>query len=216
VGWLYLSDSNELFIYYEANPSPEQMITQDIAREIAIKSGNRKYRLDLMDPLAEKAQPNTGLSVVDDMNRMFAMFKREGICTGAYWQVWSTKGTRGRENIRERLKNSIACGKPFNNLVQRKEKGEAKKVFLPTIWIFSKCKHFSNSFKNWRWEEWATSATQTIKEEKNTPGQRWSHFPMVVEAFLKDNRFQPTKDGYWGKAPKQEPGRYFQNRRQYA
>jgi hypothetical protein len=201
-----------LFIYDEYNPSPEQLITQDIAREIAIRSGNRQYRLDLIDPLAVKAQPNTGLSVVDDLNRLFTMFKREGLCTGGYWQPWDTKGTRGRENIRERLKNSVACGKPFNNVVQKKD----RKEFLPTVWIFAKCKNFAHSFKNWRWEEWGTSAAHTVKEEKNAPQQKWSHFPMVAEAFLKDNRFHPTKGGYWGQREKtREPSRYFHNKRAY-
>lgn len=194
IGWLYLNEFDELFVYDEYNPSPEHLVTEQIARETALKSGNRKYRLDLIDPLAAKVQPNTGLSVVDDLNRLFAMYRREGICTGAYWQVWDTKGTRGRENIRERLKNSVTAGKPFNNVIVK----NGKKVYLPTIWIFSRCKQFANSFKNWRWDEWADSSAGTVKEEKNTAQQRYSHFPMVVEAFLKDNRFRPTRGSYWG------------------
>lgn len=211
MGWMCMSDTDELFIYDEFNPVPDQMVTAEIAEAAAKISRDYRYRLDLVDPLAQKTQSNTGLSVVDDLNRCFQMHKREGICTGAYWQPWDTKSTRGRDQITTRLKNSVAVGKPFCNLVKRNGKTE----YLPTIWIFSRCKMFANSFKNWRWEEWSDNTSLTTKEEKNTPMQKWSHFCMVVEGLLKDNRFRASQGMHHGGASRaeNEATRYFRRER---
>jgi hypothetical protein len=111
--------------------------------------------------------------------------------------VWDTKSERGRDAIKARLKNSIIVGKPFNN-VQTKD---GQRVVLPTIWFFSGCKNFVNSFKTWRYNENANTGASQSKEAPNTPAQKHSHFPMVVEGILKDARFR---------APRPRPA--FQNR----
>lgn len=188
IGWMYLSEDNELFLYDELNPSPEMKVTKEIVEEMACKSGpERRFLFNLIDPLATKTQSNTGTSVVDDINRIFLSLRREGVCTGGYWEPWDSKSTRGRDQIIQRLKNSIAVGKPFNNVISRNGKMEK----LPTIWIFSKCRQFASSFKNWRWEEWAVGDQN--REDKNTAQQKWSHFPMTVEAVLKDVRFRAVR-----------------------
>jgi hypothetical protein len=165
-----------------------------------------------MDPLAQTAQPNTGTSVMDDMNRYFLNAKREGLCSGAYWQPWNTKSERGRDMVAMRMKNAVTCGKPFNNLQVR----DGKKEYLPTIWIFSRCKNFANSFKNWRWEEWADPSAQVSKEEKNTAQQKFSHFPMTVEGLLKDQRFRPCRGDFWKVREAADASRYFKRERMHA
>jgi hypothetical protein len=208
VGWAYLSEDDELFIYDELNPCPEMMVTKDIAEDIGSRSGpERRFTLNLIDPLAQKTQSNTGMSVVDDLNRIFLSMKREGVCTGGFWQPWDTKSTRGRDQLITRLKNSVAVGVPFNNVVTRN--GRAEK--LPTVWIFSRCKNYSNSFKNWRWEEWSTASA--AKEDKDTPQQKWSHFPMTVEAVLKDLRFRPTRGPSMRTTAEDRTLRYFTRER---
>jgi len=204
VGWMYLSEDDELFIYDESNPCPEMMVTKDIAEDIGSRSGpERRFTLNLIDPLAQKTQSNTGMSVVDDLNRIFLSLKREGVCTGGFWMPWDTKSTRGRDQLITRLKNSVAVGVPFNNMVTRNGRAER----LPTIWIFSRCKNYANSFKNWRWEEWASASN--AKEDKDTPQQRWSHFPMTVEAVLKDMRFRPTRSASMRTTAEERTLRYF-------
>lgn len=184
-GFLALSPQNEVFIYEEYNPSPERMVTLQIARELAIRSRDYKYALSLIDPNAAQKQSNTGLRVVDDLNRIFGELKRERIGTGAYWQSWDTKATTGRDRIRERLKNSRLCGTPYNNRIVK----DGRTEYLPTIWILDNCIQTIASFKNWRREEWANRTSLLVNDEKDKPQQKWSHFPMVVEAILKHPAF---------------------------
>jgi hypothetical protein len=113
--WLSMSPYNEAFVWREFSPDPERMITRSIANEIALLSGGLKYKLNLIDALASQNNPKTNTTTVDDLNSYFLTLKREGICTGGYWETWDTKGIRGREVIRERLNNALECKRPFNN-----------------------------------------------------------------------------------------------------
>jgi hypothetical protein len=191
--FMSISPQNEAFIWEEFNPSPENMITFDIARELAVLSRDFKFTLSLIDPLANKTQSNTGLTVIDDMNRAFSMYKKEGLGTGGYWQGWDTKSTRGRDEIRKRLMNSMKVGKPFNNKVIGKH-GEKK--YLPTLWILDNCKLMARSMRNWRLEEWANNSINSTKDKKEIPQQKWSHMNMPVEAFFKHPACKPKMGGW--------------------
>lgn len=182
-----LSPEDEAFVYLEYNPDPSNLITQEIARELASMCGDYKYQFNLIDPLSVKVQVNTGMSSCDDLNRYFHELKRDGIGTGAYWRGWDTKSTRGREEIQKRLKNARRVGKPFNNT--HVENGRS--VRLPTLWIMDTCPITAKSMKNWRLEEWSDQTSLATKEQKESPQQRWSHFPMCLEAIFKEQSFRP-------------------------
>lgn len=186
-----LSPTDEAFVYLEYNPDPTTSITYEIARHFASICGDYRYAFNLIDPLATKVQVNTGLSTVQDLNRYFSDLKGEGIGTGGYWRAWDTKSTRGREEITKRLKNAKRVGKPFNNKVL--ENGRER--YLPTLWITEDCPQVLKSFKNWRLEEWADASSLSTKEQKETPQQKWSHFPMCIEAVMKEVGFRPKMDG---------------------
>jgi len=186
-GWMSISPQNEAFIWEEFNPSPESMITFDIAKEMCLKSKDYKFLLNLADPLANKTQSNTGMTVMEDMNRAFMMYKKEGVGTGGYWQGWDTKSTKGRDEMRKRVRNAVQCGKPFNNVVMK----NGKKVFLPTIWVLDNCKITAKSMKNWRLEEWTNNAANAMKDKKEIPQQRYSHFNMVWECLYKHPAVRP-------------------------
>lgn len=186
-GFMAISPQNEVFIYDEFNPSPEKMITLEIARVLASKSKHYQYILSLTDPLATKTQSNTGLSVVDDLNRAFYEFKRDGICSGGFFRSWDTKSTRGRDEVRKRMKNSRIVGKPFNNRIAK----DGREEYLPTIWIFSSCRESILSFKNWRMEEWGSREKELTADKKNVTQTRYSHFPDVYEAIFKESTFRP-------------------------
>jgi len=185
-GAMSLSDKNELFIWGELNPSPEQMVTMEIAERFAKIGSEYTFGVNLIDPLAKQIQVNTGYSTMDDLNRIFSMLYREGKCMPCSWQPWDTKSQVGRDEIKKRLKNSIAVGKPFSNRTERSGKEE----YLPTIWILDYCVNFSRSLKNWRLEEWANNTTNQAKDSKETPQQKWSHFCMVIEGLLKHQGFK--------------------------
>jgi len=181
IGWVAVSPQDEIFVYQEFNPSPEKMITLEIARVMVNRSKDYRFDLNLIDPLASKIQPNTGLSSLEDLNRIFSAFKKEGIGTGGWWQSWDTKSQKGRDEIRKRLQNAVLCGKPFNNEV--KQEGITKR--LPTIWICDTCPITVASLKNWKREEWADRTSLVTKDEKEVPQQKWSHFCTMLEGLLK-------------------------------
>lgn len=189
IGWISLSPKNEAFIWGELSASPERMVTLDVAKEIVAKSKDYPYPINLIDPLANQKQSATGLSVVDDLNRYFYDMKREGFGTGGYWQTWDTKSTRGRDEIRMRLANAKTCGVPFNNRIQK----DGQERYLPTLWIFDTCRQVIDSFKNWRKEEWSSRDAMLIKDPKDSPQQRWSHFPMVFEGIFKSPAFSVNR-----------------------
>jgi len=180
-GWIAVSPQDEIFVYNEFNPSPERLITAEIMRVVASRSQDYRFELNLVDPLASKIQPNTGISSLEDMNRIMAAYRKEGLGTGGYWTVWDTKSQKGRDEIRKRLMNAAKVGHPFANEVQI----EGHKQYLPTIWVLDNCKQTIQSLKNWRREEWAGRSGSVGKEEKETPQQKWSHFCTMLEGLLK-------------------------------
>ena len=192
IGWAALSDNDEMFVYDEMAPSPEKFTTDAIARAVAENSGDYRYKLNLVDPLIKSANgkdsPRPEWSVLDDFNGAFSRLRQAGVGTGGLWEVWDTKSERGRDAVKVRLKNSIICGKPFNNIQYK----EGARVVLPTIWFFSKCKNFTNSLRGWAYSEWSNTGMNHSKEAKDAPEQKNSHFCMVLEGLLKDARFRPA------------------------
>lgn len=190
-GMATLSPQNELFIWGEWNPSPEKFTVREIARELAIREEDKRFKLNLIDPLAKAVKKNLSgnITVLDDLNDEFRRLAKEGLCSRAYWRTWNTKGEKGRDAIRERLKNSLEVKEPFKNKVRK----DGVEVYLPTIWILDNCKMSAQYMKNWRWEEWADAKAKLTKEEKNKPEQKWSHFNMVWEALLKETAFRPSR-----------------------
>jgi phage terminase large subunit-like protein len=181
IGWVAVSPNDEIFVYNEFNPSPEKMVTMDIMRIVAERSKDYRFDLSLIDPLSSKIQPNTGLSSLEDINRLSSEYKRLGIGTGGYWQVWDTKSQKGRDEIKKRLQNATLCGVPFSNEV--KKDGITKR--LPTLWILDNCTQTHLSLKNWRLEEWGDRTSLITKDSKETPQQRWSHFCTMLEGLMK-------------------------------
>uniref|UniRef100_A0A6M3IS04 Putative terminase n=1 Tax=viral metagenome TaxID=1070528 RepID=A0A6M3IS04_9ZZZZ len=208
IGWIAVSPDDEIFVYNEFNPSPEKLITLEIARVVATRSQDYRFVLNLIDPLASKIQPNTGMSSLEDLNRVFAQFRRDGLGTGGFWQAWDTKSQKGRDEIRKRLANSVKVGMPFNNLV--KQEGISRR--LPTIWFLNNCVQTIQSMKNWRREEWQDRNKLQSKEEKETPQQRWSHFCTMLEGLMKRPEVFQARFGAVGGAPIR-PKQYFNSRR---
>lgn len=184
-GWITLSPQNEAFIYNEYNPSPERLVTLEISRQIANYSMDYRFKLNMVDPLAANTQVNTGLSVLDDINRYFYELRREGLGTGGQWITWDTKSMRGYDIIRERFKNSRLVGKPFSNRIVK----NGVESYLPTLWILDNCVQTSYHFKNWRWENWSNREASLTKEDKNKREDKYSHFPITYECIFKHPGF---------------------------
>ena len=203
-GSISLSPTNEAFIWGELSLSPEKYTTAEIMHEVALRSGDYNFALNLIDPLSETIKKDS-ISVLDDVNKEFQELKKEGLCTGGYWSTWDTKGEKGRDEIKKRLKNSKLCSKPFNNMVIQK----GLRVYLPTIWILKPNKISAKSMRQWRWEEWSDPKSRNTKDAKNAPMQKFSHQNMVWEALLKNPAFKPKVERV--SQPKKAPS-YFKRK----
>lgn len=191
-GMIGLSPTNEAYIWGELNISPERYTTAEIVHALASIGKDYNFRLNLIDPLAEAIKKDT-VSVKDDLNHAMIRCKRDGVGLGGYFQSWDTKGERGRDVIRQRLKNAVACRKPGNNRVVK----DGVVSYLPTLWVLQDCRFSIEYMKNWRWEEWADVNSSSMKDKKNTPEQKFSHFNMVWEAIFKEPSFKPPVERDW-------------------
>jgi len=189
-----LSDTNECFVWWENTPDPTRLTTDEIADTLARSSREYLFRIDRIDPLAnvkiaKRTKDNDRTtSVREDLNDELRKLKKKGLGTGGAFLGFDTKGTRGREQIRIRLKNSKECGEPFNN--ERKDE-HGNEYYVPTLWITDQCPKMAKSMKNWRLEVHANSSALVTKDENETPQQKWSHFPMALEGILKESAFRP-------------------------
>lgn len=188
IGCIALSPENEAFIYLEYNPSPQRETTREICRNCVMMCGDYKYSINLIDPQSETIRKDN-VSVLDDINREFYNLKKEDIGTGGFWVTWDSKGERGRDAIKERLKNAKAVGRPFNNRV---EGGR----YLPTLWILNNCKISAQHLKMWRWTEVPDMRTKLIKgQTTDKTEQRFSHFCTTYEAIFKHPAFKSRPSG---------------------
>ena len=190
VGWISASPQDEWFLWQEFHPNTDgshALNTYEIARHIARNSGDYYYKINLIDPLAQKKQPNTLMSVVDDLNRHFKQLRtEEGIGTRTYWQSWDTKDTKGRDEVRKRFKNASICGKPFNN----KTRKHGRDKYLPTLWVCNTAPHFHKSIQRWSYDEFKTAQTKQINDPKPTPQPKFSHDPMTIECLAKSEHLR--------------------------
>jgi phage terminase large subunit-like protein len=184
--WMSVSPQDEMFVWCNYEPNPTKMITYDISLNIAQRSGDYKYLLDLIDPLANSKQVNTNMTTVEDMNRYFRQFRIDGVGTGGHWQGWDTKGNRGREELTKRFLNALKVGKPFNNKVITTKDNISRTEILPTLWITDNCRQLIESLKNWRREDWGSRDMLSKNDPKEKPQQKWSHFPIAIESMLKN------------------------------
>lgn len=185
--WGALSPYDELFVFNEFMPSPDKWITKTICEEMAKRNGFLRYKVNLIDPLANQINTNTGKTTIQEMNTCFLDLRKKEMCSGGVWEPFNTKGDVGKNGIKQRLSNSIKVGKPFNNIVVV----DGLKTRLPTIWIFDSCQETARSLKHWRTEEKKALRHGSKDEKEIKPSQRFSHFCTALEGLLKDNRFSP-------------------------
>jgi len=157
--------------------------TEDICYDISKHCGEYTFRRNLIDPMANETELSTGKTTIQNMNEAFRKFKSLGIGTGGFWMPWDTHGNVGREELTERLLNSLRCGRPFNNR-QQNIVGEIE--LLPTVWFFSECRNTIDSMKNWRRSNWKTREAEEKNDLNENENKKWSHFPITIESMLKD------------------------------
>jgi hypothetical protein len=205
-GGMALSPRNEAFIFVERNLSPERFTTEEQASNIGDASADYHYTLSIIDPLSKafkRIENGKSVTILDDLNNSLRSL---GYSKQGYFQTWDTKGERGRDEIRKRLKNAKKCGKPFSN----EQVVDGVRTFLPTIWILDSCQVSIKSMRQWRWEEYADGSNKSNRESKNKPEQKWSHINMVWEALFKNPIFRFNASQKAG--IKERELKYFQRR----
>jgi hypothetical protein len=186
VGSMCLSPENEVFVYDEWSPSPQKMVTFEIVKEMVRHNPNILYKLNLIDPLANKRQANTSKTVVEDINEYMRILRASGdISIYTPFDTWDTKSQVGLDEMRMRLNNALLVKKPFNNLVRI----NGKEQRIPTMWVTDNCRVTIESLSQWRKEEWASRTALLTKDSKDKAQERWSHFPRVIDGIFKSPVF---------------------------
>ena len=206
IGWMWISPQDEWFLWREFHPAIDgarAYNTYEIVKAMARKSEDYDFRVNLIDPLANKKQANSGFSTTEDINRHFKQLREnEGLGRKCFWEGWDTKGTTGRDAVSKRFKNAVQCGVPFNNAYR--ERGQT--LYLPTLWICDTAPKFHKSIMNWRYSEYVTSTTKAVNDPKPFPMGRSSHDNMVLECLAKDYRVQ-TAHRFLTRKPYLQPTR---------
>jgi len=174
--WVVISPQNEWFVWNELVARHDHRVTLELRDEIKSESllgeDEEFNRCTLIDPLANTKQGNTGFTTFDDLSMGELGLRR---LTPA-----DTKNTQGRMNIKMRLKNSLICGVPGNNINKNKLTDTRYGIYLPTIWFFDNCRGHIEHFKSWRMVDFKqehVKAVKTVKKES----QKFSDFPRNLE-----------------------------------
>lgn len=198
VSWVVISPRNEWFVWNELVAKHDNRVTLELRDQIKTESllgeDEEFNRCTLIDPLSTVKQGNTGFSTFDDLSMGDLGLRR---LTSA-----DTKNTQGRMNIKMRLKNSLICGIPGNNIAKNSLTDSRYGIYLPTIWILDNCKGHIEHLKSWRLKEPKqehVKAVTTIKKES----QKYSDFcrnleflgalnPAWYDMHANDNQWEPT------------------------
>jgi len=207
VSYVAISPKNEWFVWNELLAKHEYKTTLEIRDEIkaeSIAEEDSEYnRATLIDPLSTMKQHSSehvGTTVFDDLRRGDRGLRR---LTCA-----DTKNVQGRMEIKKRLKNSLQCQVPGNNVNKTDQVDPRYGDYLPTIWFTDNCKGHIDHFNSWRMVDYKqehVKATREIKRES----ERYSDYCRNLEFLgaLNPVYYQQKRESYY------EPSRLFQGRR---
>ncbi len=176
VSFVVVTPRNEWIVWNELHASHDDRTTLELRDEIkqeSILGEDEEFnRCTLIDPLSTVKQMNTGFSTFDDL-----AMGEEGLrrLTPA-----DTKNSQGRMNIKMRLKNSLICGVPGNNMLKNEPEDPRYGYYRPTIWFLDNCKRHIEHFKNFRKVDWKQEHVKAVKEVKRD-SEKWSDFCRNLE-----------------------------------
>jgi hypothetical protein len=206
VSYVVVTPTNEWFVWNELWAKHEHKTTLEMRDEIKAESvaeeDSEYNRATLIDPLSTMKQhssENEGTTVFDDLKRGEQGIHRL-MCA-------DTKNTQGRMEIKKRLKNSLQCQYPGNNINKTDQVDPRYGDYLPTLWFLDNCKGHIEHFNSWRMVDYKqdhVKATRIIKRES----EKYSDYPRNIEflACLCPVWYNTQQSSY-------EPSRLFQGRR---
>lgn len=205
VSFVVVTPHNEWIVWNELHQTHDNRTTlelrDEIKRESILEEDEEFNRCSLIDPLSEVKQGNTGFSVFDDLRLGENGLRR---LTPA-----DTKNSPngGRMNIKMRLKNSLICGVPGNNLNRTDLTETRYGQYLPTIWFLDNCRGHIEHFKSWRYVDWKQEHVKAVKTVKRE-SEKYSDYCRNLE-------FMGALDPVWWERKKEfyEPSNLFQGRK---
>jgi len=210
VSWVAISPTHEWFVWNELKAFHHHDTDIDIRDRIKVESlleEDEEYnRATLIDPLAKIKQQNTGFSVFDDISMGEQGLRR---CRSAdtKHKADQISDTGGRMNVMLRLKNSVICGVPGNNLNKDEPEDIRYGKYRPTIWFMDNCSGHVEHFRSWRYIDFKQEAVKAVRETKRE-SEKWSDYCRNIE-------FLGSLNPVWYDMPKSEhkPSKLFQGRR---
>jgi hypothetical protein len=176
VSWVAVSPTHEWYVWNELVANHDKLTDLDLRDKIKVESlldeDDPFCRTTLIDPLAKVKQPNTGFSVYDDIT-MGELGLRK--CTPA-----DTKNEQGQMNIKQRLKNSLICGVPGNNLDKQRQSEARYGNYRPTLWFFDTCPVHIDHFRSWRKVQFKQEHVKAVRTVLRN-SEKWSDFPRNLE-----------------------------------
>jgi hypothetical protein len=136
---------------------------------------SEQNRATLIDPLStvkQHSSENVGTTVFDDLRRGEQGIHRL-MCA-------DTKNVQGRMEIKKRLKNSLQCQYPGNNLNKTDQVDPRYGDFLPTIWFMDNCKGHIEHFNSWRMVDYKMESVKATREVKRE-SEKYSDFCRNLE-----------------------------------
>ena len=207
VSYVAVTPTNEWIVWNELLAKHEHRTTLEMRDMIKIESvaveDSEYNRATLIDPLSTMKQhssENEGTTVFDDLKRGEHGIRRL-MCA-------DTKNVQGRMEIKKRLKNSLLCEVPGNNMDKGDFPDPRYGGYLPTIWFTDNCRGHVEHFNSWRMVDFKQDhirATREIKRES----EKFSDYCRNLE-FL--GAFDPVYYRQEQRAP-YEASRLFQGRR---
>ena len=204
VSYVAVSPHHEWYVWNELVAKHEHKTTLELRDEIkenSILGEDEEFnRCTLIDPLSRMQQVNTGFTCFDDL-----AMGEEGLrrLTPA-----DTKNEEGQMNIKMRLKNSLICGVPGNNVNRKAIEESRYGIYLPTLWILDNCKTHIEHLKSWRYVDFKQEHVKAVKQIKRK-SEKYSDACRNLEFLgcLNPVYYTPQRDNYW------EPSKLFQGAR---
>lgn len=192
VSWVVITHRQEWIVWQEFVASHDNCTSFDLRDKIKAMSlvdeDDLHNRMTLIDPLSKVKQPNTGLSVFDDLKSGEDAIHR---LTAA-----DTKNTSARDKVKVRLFNANECEVPGNNINKKEVTDQRYGIYRPALWFFDSCTGHIEHFDKWRlvdFKQEHVKATRTIKR----PSEKWSDFCRNIE-------FLAALDPVWYPMPDDE------------
>ena len=179
VSYVVVTPRNEWIVWNELQAKHEHKTTLEMRDEIKLESiaeedslYNRATLIDPLSTMKQHSSEDVGTTVFDDLKRGEYGIRRL-MCA-------DTKNVQGRMEIKKRLKNSLQCQVPGNNINKTDHVDPRYGDYLPTIWFTDNCRGHIEHFNSWRMVDYKQEHVKATREVKRE-SEKYSDFCRNLE-----------------------------------